>query len=186
MTINKKKKVKKIKKPIVFISYSWDSEPHKKWVKNLADKLIQNGVNVILDQYELFTGMHKSNFMEHSIKKAKKVILVLTPNYAKKAEKLKGGVGHEYSIINSEISDNITQNKKYIPILRSGNEKKSCPEFLRQLIHSDMRKRNSLTNEFDKLLDDIFENRPTKPPFGDIPERFINKRIKDNKDGRKR
>ena len=30
----------------VFISYSWDNEPHKEWVKNLADLLTRNGIYV--------------------------------------------------------------------------------------------------------------------------------------------
>ena len=30
----------------VFISYSWDTEEHKKWVLDLANKLVKEGVNV--------------------------------------------------------------------------------------------------------------------------------------------
>lgn len=36
-----------------FISYSWDSEEHKTWVRHLVDKLLQSGIPVILDQYDL-------------------------------------------------------------------------------------------------------------------------------------
>ena len=161
----------------VFISYSWDNKQHKKWVKVLADKLIKNGINIILDHYDLHTGMDKNSFMENSIKKSKKVLLILTPNYAKKADKRKGGVGHEYSIIDSEISDNITQMKKYIPILRRGSDKTSCPMFLKQLIFRDMRKESNFKTEFEGLLCDIYDKHPIKPPVGDIPVRFINKKI---------
>ena len=42
-----------IKTPTVFISYSWDDEFHKGWVRELADKLIENGIDVYLDQYDL-------------------------------------------------------------------------------------------------------------------------------------
>ena len=38
---------------IVFISYSWDNEDHKQWVLELANKLVKEGVNVLLDRYEL-------------------------------------------------------------------------------------------------------------------------------------
>jgi hypothetical protein len=53
----------------VFISYSWDSEEHKKWVLDLANKLVKEGVNVILDRYELRPGKSLPHFVETSIKK---------------------------------------------------------------------------------------------------------------------
>ena len=44
-------------RPIIFISYSWDSEVHKEWILKLADDLIKDyGADVILDQYELNAG----------------------------------------------------------------------------------------------------------------------------------
>ena len=39
--------------PTAFISYSWESEAHKAWVRQLAEKLRSQGVKVILDQWEL-------------------------------------------------------------------------------------------------------------------------------------
>ncbi|RPJ79115.1 MAG: hypothetical protein EHM20_02225 [Alphaproteobacteria bacterium] len=35
-----------------FISYTWDSDEHKQWVRYLADQLIQAGFEVIIDQIE--------------------------------------------------------------------------------------------------------------------------------------
>jgi hypothetical protein len=35
--------------PKVFISYSWDNEEHKKWVKNLCDNLRMNSIDAIID-----------------------------------------------------------------------------------------------------------------------------------------
>ena len=37
----------------VFIAYSHDSPEHKQWVSELAAKLRRNGVNAILDQWDL-------------------------------------------------------------------------------------------------------------------------------------
>ena len=37
----------------VFISYSWDSDAHKEWVRQLGERLVTNGVEVILDQWKL-------------------------------------------------------------------------------------------------------------------------------------
>jgi hypothetical protein len=70
----------------VFISYSWDSKDHKDWVRKLADYLIDNGVNVILDQYDLAAGKILTYFMESAVEKADKVIIILTPGYKLKSQ----------------------------------------------------------------------------------------------------
>ena len=42
-----------VEHPKVFISYSWEDESHKTWVKNLADKLLADGIDATVDQYDL-------------------------------------------------------------------------------------------------------------------------------------
>ena len=37
--------------PRVFISYSWDNDTHKAWVRYLAEQLRHNGVDARLDQW---------------------------------------------------------------------------------------------------------------------------------------
>jgi hypothetical protein len=39
--------------PKCFISYSWDSDLHKDWVRELATQLETNGVEVFLDQWDV-------------------------------------------------------------------------------------------------------------------------------------
>ncbi|MEL6135162.1 MAG: toll/interleukin-1 receptor domain-containing protein, partial [Bacteroidota bacterium] len=81
----------------VFISYSWDSDEHKEWVKQLADRLMADGIDITLDQYDLLLGRNLTHYMEEAVETANKVILILTENYKLKAEKRTGGVGYEYS-----------------------------------------------------------------------------------------
>lgn len=50
--------------PKVFISYSHDSIKHKQWVLNLATRLRNNGIDAILDQFELKPGDDIPHFME--------------------------------------------------------------------------------------------------------------------------
>ena len=50
--------------PKVFISYSHDSLEHKKWVNELGTRLRNNGVDAILDQWELQPGDDLPHFME--------------------------------------------------------------------------------------------------------------------------
>ena len=35
--------------PSIFISYSQEDEDHKKWVKQLADRLLSDGIEVTVD-----------------------------------------------------------------------------------------------------------------------------------------
>lgn len=39
--------------PKIFISYSWHPEKNKIWVQRLAERLMQDGVNVKLDVWDL-------------------------------------------------------------------------------------------------------------------------------------
>lgn len=151
----------------VFISYSWDDETHKKWVLELANKLMKEGINVLLDRYELRLGKSLPHFVESSIKKADRIIIVFTPNYKLKAEKRAGGVGYEYSIMNAELYENQTQNDKVIPILRKGTKTESIPEFMQQYIHLDMTKNETFDNSFIDLKREINdEPEIVKPELG--------------------
>ncbi len=44
----------------VFISYSHDNDEHKSWVMQVATRLRHNGVDVILDQWNLKLGQDLS------------------------------------------------------------------------------------------------------------------------------
>jgi len=43
--------------PKAFISYSWDSDEHKAWVLQLATRLVNNGVDVTLDRWDIHLGV---------------------------------------------------------------------------------------------------------------------------------
>ena len=160
----------KVVKAKVFISYSWDNEGHKDWVRTLAEELVVKGVYVILDQWDLELGALLPNFMEKSISEADKVIIIMTPNYKKKANKLVGGVGYEYSIITSEIFANIPTNK-FIPVLKEGSFQDSFPTALSGRVSIDMRKDEDYEKGFEAILRVVF-NKPKypKPPLGQVPK----------------
>ena len=44
------------KNPKLFISYSWSSPEHEKWVLSLATELRSNGVDVLFDKWDLKEG----------------------------------------------------------------------------------------------------------------------------------
>jgi hypothetical protein len=156
--------------PVVFISYSWDNELHKEWVLNLANRLRSDGVDAILDRYYLKPGKNLPHFVEDSISKAERIIIVFTPNYKLKADKRTGGVGYEYSIMNAELYNKQTSNEKIIPVLRAGSKEDSIPAFMQQFIHLDIRNDENFENSYVDLLREIY-NEPAiqKPKLGTKP-----------------
>ena len=160
------------KRKIVFISYSWDSPEHQEWVLKLAKDLRQKfGVDVILDQFELIAGADLTHFMESSIVKADKVLVVLTPNYKIKAEERKSGVGYETSMITQQIFESPISIIKFIPILREGTQKTSSPTFLKSKIYHQMDDDNFYINKLYELSKTIYD-KPLieKPELGDVPD----------------
>lgn len=168
---NKLEDSKKYIPPKVFISYSWDDEPHKEWVLALANNLIKNGVDIILDRFELQGGANASYFMEKSLVESEKVLIIFTENYKAKATYREGGVGVEYSILNAEVSQNIANNKKYIPILRSGSMQTSIPPFMQQFISIYMIDNSKYNEQIKEILHCIFD-KPLlpKPKIGQKPD----------------
>lgn len=157
--------------PTVFISYSWDDESHKNWVLNLANILRDNGINVLLDVYELRIGTNLTYFIENAIKNSDRIIIVFTPAYRLKADKREGGVGYEYSIINSSLYKDITSNEKVIPLLRSGDVNESISEFLQQYIYIDFSDDLNFTNNLSELLREIYkEPKYKKSTLGQKPD----------------
>src|SRR5450759_5149568 len=104
--------------PTCFISYSWDSDGHKDWVRGLAERLRKNGVDAILDQWNLRLGHDLTSFMEESIRCSNYTLLICTPEFSRKSNNRKGGVGYETSIVTGEIFQGINKPDKFVPVLR--------------------------------------------------------------------
>ena len=45
--------------PKVFISYCWTSPTHEDWVINFAERLVANGVDIVIDKWDLKEGQDK-------------------------------------------------------------------------------------------------------------------------------
>ncbi|MDP8201514.1 MAG: toll/interleukin-1 receptor domain-containing protein [Candidatus Tenebribacter burtonii] len=156
----------------VFISYSWDSHEHQKWVLELSTDLIKKyGIDVILDQFELSAGKDLTYFMEQSIEKADKVLIILTPNYKIKSEDRDGGVGYEYSMISQELFESPITNVKFIPIMRLGDLETSSPKFLKSKIYHQMGIDQNYPVKLFELSKIIYdEPLIEKPELGPIPD----------------
>ncbi len=89
--------------PKVFISYSHDNDIHKQWVYNLACGLVENGIDTILDQWDVQLGSNLIRFMEHGLSNSDRVLVVCTDSYNKKSNDGFGGVGYEKIILTGEL-----------------------------------------------------------------------------------
>lgn len=154
--------------PKVFISYSHDTLEHKKWVLELATRLRTNGIDAILDQWELTAGSDIPHYMEENLANADYIVMVCTSNYVEKANKGTGGVGYEKMIITSTLMKSINQNK-IIPIIRQSGEK-AVPTFLTSKMYIDFSKPDEFELSYDNLVRTIHKSPLfKKPPVGDNP-----------------
>ena len=154
--------------PKVFISYSHDNLSHKIWVKELATYLRKNGIDAILDQWDLALGSDLAKFMEHGLSKSERVLIVLTDKYIEKADSGKGGVGYEKMIATAELFAEQDSNK-FIPVVRNVTGDKKFPVFLGLRLNIDLSDANDCEHERIELLKEIHKARESKPPIGINP-----------------
>lgn len=106
----------------VFISYSHDSNEHRKWVgklvQDLGRQLKSSNANLVFDQSNLNPGQDIARFMEQGISESDYVLVICTSNYNQKADNGHGGVGYEKMIITSELLAN-QDTHKFIPVVRN-------------------------------------------------------------------
>lgn len=138
----------------VFISYSHDSEDHKEWVKHLATILVKNGVEVILDQWDLRAGKDIPQFVEDSILKSDRVLLICTESYAEKANNRVGGVGVEALVINSSLMEDLGTSK-FVVVVRQQNPRIQLPNLLKSRLFVDFSDDGSFEAQVEHLIKEL-------------------------------
>lgn len=161
-----------MRQPSAFISYSWDSASHKRWVAAFAARLEQNGVKVWLDQWHVKAGDSLTKFMESKIHSSGHVVVVCTPAYARKSNTRQGGVGFEQQIISAHRLAGIPR-RKILPVLRAGDHKpgRNCaiPTHLGGIYAVDARSKRLASGTLEALLRAIFNTPPKKPRTSTAP-----------------
>lgn len=158
--------------PTTFISYAWENDDLKKWVKNLATQLRNNGIDAKLDQWEVIPGDQMPHFMEKSVRENDFVIIVCTPKYKNKSEERIGGVGYEGDIITAEVLQN-SNHRKFIPILKSGTKDTSLPTWLKGKYFVDLSSDQHFENNFEDLMTTLLNSRETAPALGKIQPKYL-------------
>ncbi len=155
--------------PKVFISYSHDSPEHKRWVSELGAKLRHNGIDAMLDQWDLGPGDDVTQFMERGIMDSDRVLVVCTDQYVRKANATEGGVGYERMIVTAQLVQDLGTNK-FIPIIRRMSGQEKTPTFLGTRVYIDFRNDSQFESEFDKLIHELHRVPVAeKPPLGKSP-----------------
>jgi hypothetical protein len=157
----------------IFISYSWSSPTHESWVLMLATRLRQDGINAILDKWDLQHGHDALKFMEQMVTDStvKKVLMVCDRVYTEKANNREGGVGAESQIISPELYGKATQDKFAAAITELNEEGKAyVPIFYKGRIYFDFSSDEKYEEQYESLLRWIL-SKPLhiKPSIGSVP-----------------
>ncbi|WP_072367672.1 toll/interleukin-1 receptor domain-containing protein [Bacillus altitudinis] len=159
--------------PKIFISYSWTTDDHEDWVLDLAKRLLEDGVDVTLDKWDLKEGHDKYAFMEQMVSSDEidRVLIICDSGYKIKADNRSGGVGDETQIITPELYTDIKQGK-FIPIVSerdsSGND--FVPAYIKNRIYIDLSNIDTFEDNYEQLLRTLHKvPKHKKPALGKVP-----------------
>lgn len=156
--------------PRLFISYCWSSAD---WVLDLATLLRRDGVDVVLDKWELKEGQDLHSFMESMVidPSIEKVAIVCDPAYRDKANNRSGGVGAETLIITPDLYAKREQTK-FVPIIAKLDEDGTppLPAYIKSRIYIDLSDPDKYSQGYEQLLRWIFDKpKYVKPALGEPP-----------------
>ncbi|WP_433595144.1 SEFIR domain-containing protein [Lysinibacillus xylanilyticus] len=165
--------IDELKAQKTFISYSWSTLEHEDWVIELAERLVNHGVEVVLDKWDSEEGQNLNAFMQRCVTDStiEKVLIVCDKIYTEKADGFKGGVGTESVIISNEVYQDVEQTK-FIAIVaerdEDGNE--YMPTYLKGTKYIDMSNAQSYEDGYQKLIRNLY-GKPEfcKPSLGKAP-----------------
>ena len=151
------------------MSYSHYDDVHKGWVLQLATRLVANGVDVLLDQWDLSLGSDLPRFMETGLTDAARVLAVCSVDYVEKANLGKGGVGYEKMILTGQLMRDVASDR-IIPVIRKNPRAQVLPTFLSTRLYIDFREDGLFEVRYAELLREI-HGQPVapRPPLGANP-----------------
>lgn len=166
-----------IVQPKVFCSYSWTNQEYQNRVIFIAERLIEAGIDVLLDKWDLVEGADTHAYMEKAIsdKSVTHVLIFSDSGYAQKADSRAGGVGKETLIITPEVygqEDVTSKEQRYLPIVMEKDDSGIAylPVYLKGRYYIDMSDDDLFHESFEQLVRAIF-GKPIyrKPSLGKAP-----------------
>ena len=150
--------------PTVFVSYSHDSEEHSNWVLQLATRLRSNGVDAILDKWNLRLGRDLAVFMESGLSSSHRVLCICSQVYVDKANAGIGGVGYEKQIIAAELLTDLNRDW-VVPVIRNNPQTRKLPRFLGSRLYIDFDEDLLYESKYEELLRELLDE-----PLLPVPE----------------
>src|SRR5712691_3087186 len=151
--------------PSVFISYSWDDDAHKEWVRTLAERLRADGVDVTLDRWATVPGDQLPAFMERAIRENQFIVIICTPRYKSRSDAREGGVGYEGDIMTAEVMTS-QNHRKFVPVLRSGAWSQAAPSWLLGKYRINLTGEPYSERDYEDLVRTLLGIREAAPPIG--------------------
>lgn len=146
------------KPPVVFISYSHDSDQHKQKVLEFAQYLRgEKGLDIVLDQY--INGAPKEGWprwMLNQIDRAEYVLLICTPTYYRRFRGFEtgnsgNGVTWEGAVITQEFYEEKCQTLKFVPVLANNWDKEKVSELIPEPLRAYTAYCMDIKNEVETL-----------------------------------
>jgi hypothetical protein len=162
-----------VEQPKAFISYSWTGQQHQQFIIDIAKRLVEDGVQVIMDVFDLREGDDKYAFMERMVTDpdVTHVLAFSDGTYAQKANARQAGVGTESQILSREIYGKVKQSK-ILPIVCQFEDDGSptLPTFFASRIWIDFSSDEAVNKNWEQLIRVLY-NRPLhqKPELGEPP-----------------
>ena len=156
-------------RPVVFISYSHDSDAHSERVLGLAERLRGDGIEVLLDQY--VSGAPDQGWprwMLDGLDQAHFVLAICTETYSRRflgREDQARGVDWEGGFITNVMYNERSRSKKFVPVLLEGAEESCIPAPLQGRSFY----RLTSNKAYDALYDFLLGQAGVEPgPLGDL------------------
>lgn len=166
------------KTPKLFISYSWSSPEHSQWVLQFAEELVSQGIEVLLDKWDLKPGHDTFAFMESMVvdPTVTKVLMICDAAYARKSDQRQGGAGTEAQIITPGIYAKAAQSK-FAAVVRERDSDGGAlvPTYYRGRLYFDLEDSTKYPEEFEKIVRWAWDApADVRPPLGAKPS-FLTK-----------
>src|SRR5687768_2259512 len=121
--------------PVAFVSYSHDSLIHSERVRNLVNRLRDDGIDCHIDQYEEFPSEGWPRWTINQIRSADYVLVICTQVYFNRVTGLgvagEGrGAKWEGALLTQALYNAEGHNDRFVPVILEGADVKFIPPFL--------------------------------------------------------
>jgi tetratricopeptide (TPR) repeat protein len=160
------------KPPRVFISYAWEDDDYRLWVKQFATRLRADGVDARLDAWHLEETDNIPAFMNREIRHAERVLVLCSPAYRIKVHATEDGerstgVGWEAGLLTGQMFV-ANENKVYAALAR-GSWSEAAPDFLLGARYDDLSDPKTFEAHYRDLLRRLTGTSEKAPSLGELP-----------------